>query len=146
MKTKTTIEYQIKTTSLALSRMYTDLAKKYGITQTMGYVLMYTEKTGTPSTKLSWSLGMKDSSLTRLLKNMERKGLIFRQKDKEDKRIMRVFLTKSGVEKRRIIKKFVLEFNSRIADKIGEEKLQLFFEVMEIINKEINAVSAFKIN
>ncbi len=146
MKLTDTIEFHIKATSLALSRMYNDLAQKYGITQTMGYVLMYVEKDGTPSIKLAWSLGMKDSSLTRLLKNMERKGLIIRKKDKKDKRISRVFLTEAGVEKRRIIKKFVLDFNKKIVEKLGEEKLKIFHEAFDIINKELNAQTAYKIN
>ena len=146
MKLTDTIEFHIKATSLALSRMYNDLAQKYGITQTMGYVLMYVEKDGTPSIKLAWSLGMKDSSLTRLLKNMERKGLIIRKKDKRDKRISRVFLTEAGVEKRRIIKKFVLDFNKKIVEKLGEEKLKIFHEAFDIINKELNAQTAYKIN
>ncbi len=146
MKLTDTIEFHIKATSLALSRMYNDLAQKYGITQTMGYVLMYVEKDGTPSIKLAWSLGMKDSSLTRLLKNMERKGLIIRRKDKKDRRISRVFLTEAGVEKRRIIKKFVLDFNKKIVEKLGEEKLKIFHEAFDIINKELNAQTIYKIN
>jgi DNA-binding MarR family transcriptional regulator len=145
MKLNQSIEFYIKSTSLALSRMYNKIAKQYGITQTIGYVLMYVEKNGTPATKLAWSLGMKDSSLTRLLKKMEKNGLISRIKDKEDKRITRIFLTKEGIEKRRMIKKIVLNFNQKIAEKIGEENLQTFYKVFDIINKQISSEATYKI-
>ncbi len=144
MKLNKSIEFYIKSTSLALSRMYTQIAKQYGVTQTIGYVLMYVEKEGTPTTSLAFSLGMKDSSLTRLLKNMENSGLIIRRKDKTDKRIIRVFLTKEGVEKRKIVKRIVLEFNNKIIKKIGEDDLKIFFKVFEIINKQINTEIAYK--
>ncbi len=145
MKLNETIEFYIKSTSLALSRMYNELAQKYGITQTMGYVLMYVEREGTPTTKLAWSLGMKDSSLTRLLKNMEAKGLVKRVQDEKDRRIIRIFLTEEGVKKRKLIKKYVIAFNERIAEKIGKEKLKIFYEVFHIINKEIQNEIKYKV-
>ncbi len=137
MKLTQTIEFYIKKTSLALSRMYNELAKEYGLTQTVGYVLMYVHKEGTPTTHLAQSLGMKESSLTRLLKKMEANGLIQRIKDTQDKRIIRVFLTKKGIEKRRLIKKYVLEFNKEIMEKLGEENLQKFYEILDSINELI---------
>ncbi len=137
MKLTQTIEFYIKKTSLALSRMYNELAKKYGLTQTAGYVLMYVHKEGTPTTQLAYSLGMKESSLTRLLKKMENKGLINRIKDPTDKRIIRVFLTPEGVEKRRLIKKYVLEFNEKIMKNLGEENIQKFYEILDYINEMI---------
>ena len=143
MKLDKSIEFYIKTTSLSLSRMYSRIAKENGITQTIGYVLMYVEKQGTPTTKLSLQLGMKDSSLTRLLKNMEKNGLIRRIKSKVDKRIVNIFLTPEGIENRKIIKKIVLSFNKKILNKIKDEDLQTFYKVFEIINKQIHEEIAY---
>ncbi len=46
-------------------------------------------------------MGLEARSLTRLLKSMEEKGLIFREADKVDKRSVRIRLTEKGREKRR---------------------------------------------
>lgn len=137
VKLNETIEFYIRTTSLALSRMYNVIANQYGITQTMGYILTYVEKEGTPSTKLAQELGMKNSSLTRLLKKMENNGCIKRVVDQNDKRIIRIFLTPKGVERRKIAKKKVLEFNEKLMKKTSKKDLESFFKVFEIIKEQV---------
>ncbi len=137
MKLNETIEFHIKTTSLALSRMYNKVAEEHGITQTIGYILVFVEREGTPSTRLAQLLGMKNSSLTRLLKNMEENGCIYRKTDKSDKRIVRIFLTKEGIRKRKIAKEIVLAFNKKLLDKVKQKDIDNFFKVFEIINSQV---------
>lgn len=137
MKLNETIEFYIRTTSLALSRMYNSIAARYGITQTIGYLLTYVEREGTPSTKLAQQLGMKNSSLTRLLKKMEKDGCIFRKVDQNDKRVVRIFLTEKGVQRRRIAKDTVLRFNKKLSQQIGEEDLKTFFKVFDVIKEQV---------
>lgn len=137
MKLNETIEFYIRTTSLALSRMYNVIANQYGITQTVGYILTYVEKEGTPSTKLAQQLGMKNSSLTRLLKKMEDDGCITRVVDQNDKRIIRIFLTPQGVERRKIAKKTVLEFNEKLMQKVSKSDLDTFFKVFDVIKEQV---------
>jgi DNA-binding MarR family transcriptional regulator len=95
------------------------------------------EKEGTPSTRLAQQLGMKNSSLTRVLKKMEVNGCIIREVDQNDKRIIRIFLTPKGVEKRKIAKKKVLEFNERLIEKTNEKDLESFFKVFDIIKEQV---------
>ncbi len=137
MKLNETIEFHIKTTSLALSRMYNRIAEQHGITQTIGYVLVFVEREGTPSTKLAQLLGMKNSSLTRLLKNMEHNGCIYREVDKKDKRIVRIFLTEEGVRKRKIAKEAVLKFNEKLLKQVTPDELNTFFKVFDIIKNQV---------
>lgn len=138
MKLNETIEFYIRTTSLALSRLYNSYAAEYGISQTIGYILTYVEKEGTPSTKLAQLLGMKNSSLTRLLKKMEADGCITRIIDEKDKRIIRVFLTPKGVQRRKLAKAKVLEFNQKIANKVSKRDLDIFFKVFNIIKEQVD--------
>ncbi len=137
MKLNETIEFYIRTTSLALSRMYNSIAAKYGITQTMGYILTYVSRDGTPSTKLAQLLGMKNSSLTRLLKKMEKDGCIYRKVSPEDKRVVKIFLTEKGVIRRKIAKKTVLDFNERLMNKVDEKEMKIFFKVFDIIKEQV---------
>ena len=81
---------------------------------------------------------MEATSLSRILKNLETKGLIYRKSDEVDKRKVLIFLTPEGVEKRKIAKKVVSGFNKLIVEEIPIEKLSVFFEVMETINKTVD--------
>ncbi len=137
MKLNETIEFYIRTTSLALSRMYNSIAAKYGITQTIGYILTYVGREGTPSTKLAQLLGMKNSSLTRLLKKMEKDGCIYRRVSPDDKRVVKIFLTEKGVQRRKIAKKVVLDFNQKLLDKVDKEDMKTFFKVFDIIKEQV---------
>ncbi len=138
MKLNQTIEFHIRTTSLALSRMYNAIAEDYGITQTIGYILTYVDKEGTPSTKIATQLGMKKSSLTRVLKKMEEDGCIIREIDKVDKRVVKIFLTEKGIERRKIAKKTVIVFNNRLNDMVEKGDLERFSKVSEIIKQLVN--------
>jgi len=137
MKDKT-IDYILRATWQAVSRMYNEEASKYGGTMATGFVLLSIDKDkGTPSTALGPKMGMEATSLTRTLKSMEEKGLIIRKKNPEDGRGVLIYLTKFGKENRELSKNTVLKFNEIVRQNISDEKLQHFMEVSEIINNLI---------
>jgi DNA-binding MarR family transcriptional regulator len=102
--------------------------------------LLHIDKHGTPSTQLGPRMGMESTSLSRTIKTMLDKGLIRKEEDKSDKRIVRIFLTESGLEARYIARDVVFEFNNRIAEKIPHEKLEVFQEVMTQIQELIEDI------
>ena len=53
------------------------------------------------------------------LKNMEEAGLIYREASDDDKRKSLVFLTEDGVEKRKIARDVVLNFNQELYKKLS---------------------------
>ena len=137
MKDKT-IDYILRATWQAVSRMYNEEAAKYGASMSVGFALLSLDKDkGTPSTTLGPKMGMEATSLTRTLKSMEEKGLINRKKNPVDGRGVLIHLTKFGKEKRELSKNTVLKFNETIREYISEEKLQHFIEVSETINNLI---------
>lgn len=134
MKDKT-IDYILRATWQAVSRMYNEEAAKYGATMATGFALLSLDRDkGSPSTTLGPKMGMEPTSLTRTLKSMEEKGLITRKKNPVDGRGVLIHLTKFGKEKRELSKNTVLKFNETIREHIPEEKLQHFIEVAETIN------------
>lgn len=138
MKREETIDHHIKTTWHAISRMYNQQASKIDITMTIGFVLLnISSKEGTPATKIAPLMGLEARSLTRVLKNMEEKKLIFRKPDPKDKRSVRIFLTAEGKRKKEISRETVLIFNQVINKEITQEKLKVFFEVIQSINNII---------
>ncbi|MEM0575760.1 MarR family winged helix-turn-helix transcriptional regulator [Flavobacterium polysaccharolyticum] len=143
MKDKT-IDYVLRATWQAVSRMYNEEAAKYDATMATGFALLSIDKEdGTPSTALGPRMGMEATSLTRTLKTMEEKGLIFRKKNPDDGRGVLLYLTPFGKEKRDLSKKTVLKFNETIKQHVSEEKLAHFMEVADIINELILEKSIF---
>jgi DNA-binding MarR family transcriptional regulator len=143
MKDKT-IDYVLRATWQAVSRMYNEEANKYGATMATGFVLLSIDKdNGTPSTALGPKMGMEATSLTRTLKSMEERGLIIRKKNPEDGRGVLIYLTEFGKEKRDLSKNTVLKFNETVKNNISEEKMKHFIEVLETINELIIEKSIF---
>ncbi|MGL2993955.1 MarR family winged helix-turn-helix transcriptional regulator [Flavobacterium sp. TSSA_36] len=137
MKDKT-IDYVLRATWQAVSRMYNEEAAKYDATMATGFALLSIDKDdGTPSTSLGPRMGMEATSLTRTLKSMEERGLIYRKKNPEDGRGVLLYLTPFGKEKRELSKNTVLRFNETVKEHVSEEKLLHFMEVAEIINELI---------
>jgi DNA-binding MarR family transcriptional regulator len=119
-------------------KMYNQVALKYGANQTVGMVLLSIDKDGTPSTSIAPMLGMESTSLSRIISALETDLLIYRKKDKEDRRMVRVFLTEKGIEKRKIAKKVVQGFYDLIAEEIPQSKLSMFYEVLDAVNASID--------
>ena len=143
MKDKT-IDYILRATWQAVSRMYNEEASKYGATMSTGFALLSIDKDkGTPSTALGPKMGMEATSLTRTLKSMEEKGLIIRKKNPEDGRGVLIYLTDFGKEKRELSKNNVLKFNESVRKNVTEEQLRHFTEVAEIINELIQDKNIF---
>ena len=137
MKEKT-IDYLLRTTWLAVTKMYNEQALKFDSTMATGFTLLSIDPIeGTPSTSLGPKMGMEATSLSRTLKAMEEKGLIERKPNPEDGRGVLIYLTEFGREKREYSRDRVLIFNETIKQNISEEKLNHFYEVTELINEMI---------
>jgi DNA-binding MarR family transcriptional regulator len=119
--------------------MYNEEAKKFGSTMAVGFTLLSIDpKKGTPSTSLGPKMGMEATSLSRILKSMEEKGLIERKPNPEDGRGVLIYLTPFGLEKRKDSKDVVLRFNEVVKEQLSEEQLRHFFEVMDTINQVVS--------
>ena len=113
-----------------ISRMYNQKASEHNMTMSIGFILMIVDKDGTPSTQLGPRMGMEPTSLSRTLKTMEDRNLIRRQEDKIDKRKVFIFLTAEGLDYRRLVRQTILEFNEKIHNKVSQDKLDVFYEVL----------------
>ena len=135
MRREETVDHNIKSAWHAISRMYNQQAGKHQITTSIGFVLLNIHTDGTPATKIAPLMGLEARSLTRMLKTMEEKKLIYREPDSVDKRSVRIFLTELGKTKKEISRETVLYFNNKVRELVPESKLKIFFEVMNEINQ-----------
>ena len=145
MKPEETVDYNIKVAWHAISRMYNTQAAQHDITTSIGFVLLnIDQELGTPATKIAPLLGLETRSLTRILRSMEDKGLIYKQADTVDKRSVRIFLTPLGLEKKEISRQTVRHFNLKIRDKISQTQLDTFFKVAAQITGMIESKVLFE--
>ena len=136
MKPEETIDFHIRWAWHGIARMYNLEASKFNSTMSVGQTLLNIDiKEGTPSTKLGPKMGMEPRSLTRMLKSMEEKGLIYRKIDKTDKRMVRIYLTDAGMKHRDISRDTVIRFNEAIQEKLSPSRLKGFFKTIKQINE-----------
>lgn len=154
MKEKT-IDYVLRATWMAVSKMYNEEAGKAGSTMATGFALLSIDpEKGTPSTSLGPKMGMEATSLSRILKTMEEKGLIIRKKNPKDGRSVLLHLTEFGKEMRDFSKGVVLQFDEAVKENVPEEDLKTFIKVAntitelignkKIYNKEFNVNDILK--
>ncbi|MCJ8164776.1 MarR family transcriptional regulator [Pontibacter sp. E15-1] len=143
MKPEETVDYNFKVCWHAISRMYNNEAAKADITTSVGFVLLnINQETGTPATKIAPLLGLEARSLTRILKSMEEQELIYKESDPYDKRLVRIFLTEKGLQKKEFSRQVVKQFNKRVREELPQHELDVFFKVCVRIqgmieNKEV---------
>ena len=144
MRREETVDHNIKMAWHAIARMYNQQAVHYDATMSMGFVLLnINSDEGTAATKIAPLMGLEARSLTRLLKSMEEKGLIYREADKLDKRSVRIRLTKEGKIKKEKAREKVLRFNEAIRTQVPLAKLETFFEVLQTITRMIEQNSIY---
>ncbi|HET8885948.1 MAG TPA: MarR family transcriptional regulator [Salinimicrobium sp.] len=142
MKEKT-IDYVLRSTWIAVSKMYSEEAGKAGSTMATGFALLSIDpEKGTPSTTLGPKMGMEATSLSRTLKSMEEKGLITRKKNPADGRGVLIFLTKFGKEMRDYSKGVVFQFDEAVKNEVSKEDMETFNKVA---NKIMDLIASKKI-
>lgn len=135
--------FNMKNTWHSISRMYSNLGEGQEISTSSGFILLNIDpKEGTPVTKIGPKIGVEPRSLSRALKALIEKNWIYKEKDPNDGRIMRIKLSKEGVKKREMTKQAVLAFNNALYDRIPKEKLTSFYEVIDHINEYIDEFKA----
>lgn len=123
MKNHETIDYFLKVVWQNVSNTYNQIASEFGITQAIGYVLINIVQEGIAVSQLAAMLGVKATSLSRMLNNMQELGLIYRETSLGDKRSVKVYLTDFGREKRQLAKGVVRAFNEYLDENLsGTEK------------------------
>lgn len=136
------IDLIVKSTWLAVSKMYSELASEYDSTAVQALTLLKIDpKEGTRSTNLGPKMAIEPTSLTRIIKLLEDGGYIYKEKTTNDKREVIIKLTDKGRQHRDISKDVVVSFNQLISKRVSEEKLEIFKEVMGVILATANELN-----
>lgn len=119
-----------------MANRYNQLVADFGITQSIGYVLInIDEKEGTTVSQVAALLGLKSTSLSRMLSQLEKMDLIYRQSNEGDKRSVKIYLTDLGKEKRRMARVIVKQFNAYLNEHISDKEKLLLTNALKKINQ-----------
>ncbi|MBO9476430.1 MarR family transcriptional regulator [Shimia sp. R11_0] len=115
--------FEVYSTEHAFARLYKALLAPYGLTypQFLVLVLLWEQCPQTVN-GLGGQLGLQSSTLTPLLKRMEKAGLVVRTRDPEDERRVRVSVTAAG----KALRANVHDIGRCVADATGMEEAELF--------------------
>jgi len=128
-----TIDYFLKITWQSIANTYNQIASEFDMTQAIGYMLINIHKEGTSVSQIASLIGLKSTSLSRVLNHMEELGFIHREVDPHDKRSVKIFLTEEGQQKRKIAKKVIQSFNDYLSMHINDQdRLQLISMLIKI--------------
>ncbi|NQX81896.1 MAG: MarR family transcriptional regulator [Flavobacteriaceae bacterium] len=147
MKKQKSIDHCLRATWQAVAKLYNEEAGKFGETMASAFVLLNIDReNGTLSTSLGPKMGMEATSLSRVLRNLDDKKMIRRERSEVDKRKVYIKLTEQGEQKRELSKAAVLKFNNAIIEEIGVKEIEQFIETTEKINKIIKEKEIFESN
>jgi DNA-binding MarR family transcriptional regulator len=136
MKHQETIDYFLKITWQNIANKYNSLASEFGITQSVGYLLINIDEIeGTTVSEVAALLGLKSTSLSRMLNNLEHDGLIYRESHLTDKRSVKLYLTNLGKEKRHLARVVVRKFNDHLDAHLNTEQREQLIQSLKTINE-----------
>lgn len=103
-----------------------------GITRIQWIALYYLKTKGKISQRdLSNLMYVKDSSIGRLIDRLEREGLVERERNDSDRRVILITLTKKGEQLISDLMHIGVEFNDDLISGIEEEDILVFEKVLE---------------
>ena len=133
--------YNVRKSWLNIAKLYNEMTAQFGGTISMAFVLLALyEEEGVPVTKIAPRIGMEPNSLSRILKELENKGVLERRKNHSDSRIVDIVLTEQGKKLRKYALKSVFKLEKNVKEEISENDLIGFFNVLEKIPNAINKI------
>lgn len=128
----------IKNTWQKLSRYYNQRLSKCDLTVPKALLLLEIPPgIGRTPGFLANRLDLENSSMTGLLDRLEKKGLIVRIPNPDDRRGFLIYLTTEGIKARDTIKSLVEDLDSKLRAEMSPEEIRVFRKVISIINKQI---------
>jgi DNA-binding MarR family transcriptional regulator len=128
----------IERTNQLVRRYLADHLDRQGITEIEAHLLARLSGKGSISVAdLQRAFGLRPSTLTNALDRLERRRLIVRRTDQEDRRSVLVALTPAGRRAAREVIAMVDELESRVAGRVSKDQLRSFDAVVEAIEASL---------
>lgn len=131
------VSWQMKET---LRKLF--LAKGYDVTSDQFAVLLRLwQQDGISQLELCQKTCKNKSNLTRILDSMEKRGLLFRQLSKQDRRSYNICLTEKGTGLKDGMISIALEFQTSILNGINKEEEKVLLKVLDNIKQNLDNIN-----
>lgn len=90
---------------------------------------------GLPSGEVGVRLITREPDVTRLLDRLDRRGLVRRERDAEDRRVVRVRLSPEGVRQVNSLDRLVADLRHRLLGHLGAARLQELLTLLDEIGR-----------
>jgi DNA-binding MarR family transcriptional regulator len=124
--------YRLKLLSQLMARNFQERLEPLGLTPFHWVVLccLWSED-GLATSAIGEKLQQVGGTLTGVLDRMEERGLICRQRDRQDRRMVRIWLTDTGKELETVLPPIALELSERVMTGFSSEEQQQFSQMIE---------------
>lgn len=141
LRLKNQLCFPIYLCSKEIVRKYNNILKKFDLTYTQYIVMMYFWENDRSNVKdLSKTLLIDSSTLTPLLRNLEKKEYLKREKSSNDERNLEISLTKKGLMLRDKVLEVPNEFGKciNLNKEEAETLYKLIYKTLIEVEKDIN--------
>jgi DNA-binding MarR family transcriptional regulator len=119
---------------LAFKRMAAMVERETGVSTRKWFVLsMLDKEDGISQGDMCQRFGLDPSRLTRIGQALEREGMIRRERDPEDNRVVRVYLTEKGRSRLRHLSRLGEELGRRIHEALSNEELKELRRMLTVL-------------
>jgi MarR family transcriptional regulator, organic hydroperoxide resistance regulator len=133
-KAPSSVGYRVKLLSQLLGRHFQEMLDPHGLTPFHWLVLCCLwEQDGLPTSHLGDRLCQVGGTLTGVIDRMEERGLVRRERDPEDRRVLRIWLTESGRQFETVLPLLSAELRERALKGLSPAERQLFSEWIDRI-------------
>ena len=122
-------------TADALQWRVTAMFKQHGLSPTQYNVLRILRGTGSeglPCSEIGKRMINRDPDITRLLGRLEKRGLVTRKRQPDDRRVIRAFVTRTGLEVLRRLDRPVLLLHRQVLGHLGRNRLQTLISLLNL--------------
>ena len=125
------IDYKIKLLSQLLSRKFNEHLEAFKLTPFHWIVLCCLwEEDGLPTSSIGEKLKQVGGTLTGVIDRMEERGLVRRERNLQDRRVWRIWLTDAGRELETVLPPIIEDIRSEAMEGFSQSDRQLFSEFL----------------
>jgi DNA-binding MarR family transcriptional regulator len=131
--------YRIKLLSQLLSRRFQERLEPFGLTPFHWLVLCCLwQEDGLPTSSIGEQLQQVGGTLTGVLDRMEERGLVYRERDRRDRRIWRIWLTDAGKELQDILPPIALELREQALRGFSEDERERMSQLIDVAIRNLS--------
>jgi len=121
-----------------IQKYFYEIAQSYGLAPAqLGALRRLWKNDGIANTELGERLLLKTSTVTALIDRMERDGFVFRERNKEDRRVVNIWLTEKGKQLKGNVPDLESVMLERLKGKLTEAEIG---ELTRLLNKVSEAM------